>query len=115
MKNHIDNKELEKYINDIKQDLLFHIITNLRAEKVTLGQAKYLSKDFLALLPVQDKEEILNKLYSLTSLYGEARAVFVKYIGPFEEEKTMKKLAVARKYMQNKEYEKALQSMKGVV
>lgn len=106
--------ELKKYIGDIKRDLLFHVISNLREEKMTLGQAKYLAKDFLALMPAYDKGDVLDKLYSLTSVYLEAKAVFAKYIGPYEEEKTAQKLTLARQYMKKNEFEKAIAIMKGV-
>lgn len=109
-----NDTELKKYISDIKRDLLFYVISNLQESKMTLGQAKYLAQDFLALMPARDKGDVLDKLYSLTSIYLEARAVFAKYIGPYEEEKTAKKLTTAREYMQKKEYEKAIAVMKGV-
>ncbi|HSW97442.1 MAG TPA: hypothetical protein VLF89_06475 [Candidatus Saccharimonadales bacterium] len=114
MKNQTYNKELEKYISGIKQDLLLSIITNLRQKKITLGEAKYLAKDFLASLPARDKGDILDKLYALTKTYAEARIVFAKYIGPFEEEKTEKKLTTIREYINKGDYENALQYAKGV-
>lgn len=110
-----DTKELEKYISDIKRDLLFHIISDIRESKLTLGEAKYLAKDFLALLPAQNKGEVLDKLYSLTGLYREAKYVFAKYIVTYEEEKTAKKLALIREYMQKGDYEQAVESTKGVI
>ena len=105
---------IERYINDIKRDLLFHIITNIREKKMTLGEAKYLAKDFLALLPARNKKEVLDKLYSLTTIYPEARTVFAAHLGAFEEEKTRNKLAEIRTYMQKGDYEHALQIEKGV-
>lgn len=104
---------LDKFIHDIKHDLLQAIVEDLKSEKMTIGEAKYLAKDFLTLLPAKSKEDVLNKLHSLTKIYKEAQKVFSTYIGPFEEEKTQKKLAILRKYMKQGDYNYAYEAMKG--
>jgi len=85
----------------------------MKEKKTTFGSAKYLAKDFLALLPAENKEDALNKLYSLTAIYPEAKVVFAKYIGQIEDEKTNNKLETMRIYMQQGNYEYALQIARG--
>lgn len=101
---------LQQYILQIEESLLDQIIADLREGKMILGEAKYLAKDFLALLPVKSKEELLDKLYNLKQTYPQARKVFGNYFQRFEEEKTAQRLAILRRSMQQKDYEHALEN-----
>lgn len=108
------NITLQQYILQVEESLLNQIISDVREEKMILGEAKYLAKDFLSLLPVNNKGELLNKLYALVNTYPQAKIIFSKYIGEFEEEKTAQKLAVLRTYMQKKDYDHAVQAIKEI-
>ncbi|SRR5258708_1140837 len=109
------DKALKRFLEDIKQDLLFYIISSLREKKINLGQAKALAKDYLTLFPVTDKEDVLNKLYTIAGVHAGAREVYVKYAAPYEEEKRLKLLQNMRVYMQKNDYDTAVAVAKGVL
>lgn len=104
---------LHTFISDIERDLLFYIIVNLQEEKITMGEVKNLAKEFLQLLPVASKAELVEKLNMLGKSYKEARKVYAKYLDLYEEEKRERLLGMIRMYMQQGEFEKAVQVAKG--
>jgi len=111
--NAMQNEIINRFLSDVERDLLFYIIIHLREEKLTIGQAKDLAKNFLDLLPIANKEELLNKLKILGETYKEAKEVYVKYINMYLEEKEKKQLSLIRMYMKQEDYEKALMVAKG--
>ncbi len=104
---------VKQLISDIERDLLFHIILNMRHRKISVGEAQLLAQDFLTLLPSKDKEELLNKLNELGKIYLEANQVYVKYAGPYEEEKRQEVLKAMRDHIKKGEIEQALAVAKG--
>src|SRR5258708_3355472 len=86
------NDPIQNLIIDVEKDLLYQIMLHLRQRKISKEQSQQLAKDFLALLPVQDKKELLDKLYKLGEHNPEAKEVYLKYATPYFEEERLKKL-----------------------
>ena len=107
------NQDVNKLVSDIERDLLFYIIMSMKSRKISIGEAHYLAQDFLKLLPVKDKEDLLEKLSGLANTYTEAREVFVKYNTPYEEEKRNKLLNTMRDHIKSGDIEKAIAVAKG--
>lgn len=98
---------------EVEKDLVDHIITNLEESKLTVEQAQALAKEFLALLPFQDKHDLVQKLNSLSEKYDEAKAVYVKYAGPVEEEERQRKITEMANHIKAGNIEEALAVAKG--
>ena len=77
----------------IEKELVSHIIENLEGSKLSVEDAQKLAQEFLALLPFQDKHDLVKKLNALSHKYDEAKAVYLKFAGPIEEEERLKKIA----------------------
>ena len=106
--------DLKKFLENVERDLLLDIILNMRNRKITVGDAEKLARDFLAVLPIRDRQDLLGKLKSLSGKYSEARDVYLKYAA--EEHETEKNQAVdtIANHIKNGEIEKALEVAKGV-
>jgi beta-xylosidase len=85
----------------------------MRQRKISKEQAQQLAKDFLALLPVQDKKDLLDKLYQLGQNNPEAKEVYIKYAAPYFEEERLKKLQLMTQHIKLGNIEEAIQVAKG--
>lgn len=99
-------------LKDVKRDLMFHTILNMRHYKLTVKDAQYLAQDFLVVLPATTIEDLLLKLYELGKNYEEARIVFIKYAVEYYEQKEQKILHEARKCIKKGDIDKALEILK---
>lgn len=113
IKNH--NEQLEKLIRDVKRDLMFQVILNMRHFKLTQEDARYLAQDFLKIFPIQSEKELLDKLFQLGQKYIETRTVFIKYASSYYEKEKQRILQAIPPYLKNGDIEKALTIMKGGV
>ncbi|MBA3724040.1 MAG: hypothetical protein H0W89_04080 [Candidatus Levybacteria bacterium] len=105
---------MQSIVTDVEKELLEAIITNLKAELLTEDQAQQLAKEFLALLPMEDKRDLLDKLYKLSKAHVEAKGVYLKYAKPFEEEDRQRKLTLMSQHIQDGKIEHAINVAKGV-
>jgi hypothetical protein len=103
----------QNIIIDIEKDLLLEIIKRVDEQKMTEEQAQQLAKDFLALLPIQDKKDLLDKLSKFSQANNEAAGTYLKYAAPYAEEERLRKLELMSKHIQNGEIENALAVAKG--
>jgi uncharacterized membrane-anchored protein YjiN (DUF445 family) len=104
---------MQDIVTDVEKELLQAIIKNLKANLMTEDQARELAREFLALLPMQDKKDLLTKLYSFSQKHVEAKSVYLKYAKPFEEEERVKKLELMSQHIQNGQIEHAITVAKG--
>lgn len=109
----VSDVTLKQLTSDVERDLLFHIILNMRHRKISVGEAQHLAQEFLALLPAKDKEELLSKLGELGKTYIEAQQVYIKYAGPYKEEKRQQTLTVMRDFIKKGKIEQAIAAAKG--
>lgn len=75
---------LEGFVMDIKQEvevvkkeLVEIIIESLKANKISVDEAKKLANDFLNVLPVSSYNDLLNKLKSLGEEHSEVKKIYV--------------------------------------
>ncbi len=106
-------KQVSEAIQDIKRDLLFHVILNMKRNLLSLEDTKYLAEDFLQIFPVFSIAELLKKLNELGKIYKEARIVFIKYANLYYEEEKTYLLYQIPPYIKNGEIDKAIEVMKG--
>jgi hypothetical protein len=107
------DQSIQTLTEDIEKELLDEIINNLDNAKITVEEAKAVAKEFLSLLPLQDKKDLLDKLYKLTKDHSETADLYIKYAKPIEEDERLKKLSVMSEHIKNGQIEHALTVAKG--
>lgn len=105
---------MQSIVTDIEKELLQAIITNLKADLLTEEQARNLAKEFLTLLPMEDKKDLLDKLFKFSKAHVEAKGVYLKYAKPYEEEERQRKLNLMSQHIQDGKIEHAINVAKGV-
>ena len=56
------NMDIQKEVEQIKKELVDLIVLHLKANKMEAQTAQKLAADFLAILPVKDQKDLLDKL-----------------------------------------------------
>ncbi len=107
------NIDLQTLLDDVEAELLSRIIVESEQKQLTRDKAAQLARDFLDLLPPQDKVDLLHKLGQLGEKYPEFRRMYIKYASEYEEELRQKKLQLMSEHIKQGEIEKALQVAKG--
>jgi Clp amino terminal domain, pathogenicity island component len=76
-----DSEEPEppEYVKEVERDLLNMIIRELEKARMSPEQAKQLAKDFLALLPAQDANDITDKLVRLMQVYPQIELIWLRH------------------------------------
>lgn len=108
-----DTPDVDKFERDVERDLLFQILRNMRRQEISLDEAQRLAQEFLSLLPVNDKYELLKKLNELGQDYSEAEATYLKYALPLEEEKRTQALQSVTEHLRSGNIEQAIAAVKG--
>lgn len=99
---------MQDFIAQVEKELWFHILVGMKRKRISIGMSQKLARDFLALLPASNKEDLLQKLNKLAKKYEEANAVFVTFAKPHEEEKRQKLLQEMVQYIRSGDIDKAL-------
>jgi hypothetical protein len=107
------DQSMQTLTTDIEKDLLEAIIENLEQNKIDTDEAKKVAQEFLSYLPLQDKKDLLKKLYSLGLHHSEAKGLYLKYAKPIEEEERQKKLTLMSQHIKNGQIEQAIAVAKG--
>lgn len=105
----------ETQVEQIEKELLERIIESMKSNTLPLEKAHELAKDFLAELPIEDKQDLLEKLRELAEKYPEARGVYVTYSKSEKEEERQRKLQQIAQQLHTGNFEDASKTMKGVV
>ena len=104
---------LQDEVVAIEKELLNEIIIRLKQNEMSPQDAQKLAKEFLALLPIHDQKDLLEKLYQLSKTNQATGGIYLKYAKPHEENETQKKLALMSQHIQNGNIEHALAVAKG--
>lgn len=108
------DQTIDELVEDVENELLQVIIKYMDHEQMNEEQASKLAAEFLALLPISDKRDLLAKLKTYSDEHVEAKSVYLKYAKPIEEEERQKKLALMSHHIKNGQIEHALNVAKGV-
>ena len=79
--------DITKEVEEVERELLEIIIKHLEENKINVSDAQKLAADFLAMLPMQDKKDLLEKLKKLGAQYKEAQELYVEELAKTHEEK----------------------------
>jgi hypothetical protein len=105
--------DLQDEIVEIEKDLLGAIISRLDENKMSPDDAQKFAKEFLSILPIHDKKDLLVKLTQLNKDSQAAQGVYLKYAAPHEEDERQKKLKLMSEHIQAGNIEHALAVAKG--
>lgn len=90
-------KNLNELVKDIERDLVINLVIGVRHRRISMKEAKAISRSFMASFPFQDSESLFDQLYVLSNKYRTARKVYIKYAPDFYERKTQEQIAKVRK------------------
>ena len=105
--------DLPHYLDTIERDLLAHIIQALKEKKIPVDEAKSLAKDFLSQLPVQDREDLLEKLRKISKMHPQALETYIKFANEHETEERTRKLNLTAHHLSQGDIDTALHVVKG--
>ena len=77
--------DLQEEVKAVEKELLDLIIAHLKANKIEVEKARQLARDFLAVLPVKDQKDLLEKLRSLGEQYEEAKEIYAEELAKVSE------------------------------
>lgn len=72
--------DLKQEIKHIEDELVEIIIQNLKNNKIDNNEAQKLAADFLAVLPINDQQDLLNKLKDLGKQHPITESLYVEEI-----------------------------------
>jgi hypothetical protein len=70
--------DIQQEVHTIEEELLALITKRLEENQIEVEKAQQLAKDFLAILPVADQQELLIKLRDLSGKYEEIKPFYMK-------------------------------------
>lgn len=106
-------EDLQTIVIDIEKELLATIMNNLDQNKLSVEKAQALAKEFLALLPIDDQKDLLEKLQKLSQENQDVKSIYLKYAHPYEAQERERKLALMSQHIHQGDVEKALAIAKG--
>ncbi len=109
----MQDQSVQAMVSDVEKDLLLAIIKNIKEQRLTKDEGRKLAQEFLALLPMRDKEDLLTKLLTFSQKHVEAKQAYIKVAKPHEEENRLKKLEMMSQHIQNGNIEHAITVAKG--
>lgn len=107
------DQSIQTITTDVENELFDEIVRNLDQATITAEEAQSVAKEFLTLLPLQDKKDLLDKLYKLSLDHGETKELYLKFAKPIEEADRLKKLELMSQHIKNGQIENALAVAKG--
>lgn len=100
-------------LDTIEKRLLDHILEGLKNNSLTAEQSETLAKQFLAILPPKDKEDLLTKLGELGKEYRPAQETYTEVYSQEAEAKRQAMLSAMRDHIKTGQLEKAIAVAKG--
>lgn len=105
-------QDVQKLVRSVEKDLLYEIVMNLRQQLVSKAEVQRLAKDFLAMLPIKDEKDMIEKLKILGRKYPEVRNLYVKYGIQYHEKSKAEVLELMEKYIGDGQIEQAIEVAK---
>lgn len=104
---------LKQLTEEVERELLLEIAESLKSRRISVEETKKLAQDFLQLLPIKDKQDLLNKLKMLGNRYFEAKDVYLKHVEEDYAQKRDIALSTIANHVKAGEIEKAIEVAKG--
>ena len=106
--------DMQQEVKLVEKELVDLIIQHLKSNRIAVETARQQAKDFLALLPIQDQRDLLNKLKNLGEKYEEAKEVYAEELGKANEVVRQQTLSQMRSYIQTGNIDAAIAAAKAM-
>jgi len=106
--------DLTEEVKQVEKELVELIIAHLKANQIAVETARQQAKDFLALLPVKDQKDLLDKLQGLSEKYLEAKEVYAEELGKVNEIVRQQTLDQMRAFIQQGNIDAAIAAAKAM-
>ena|SRR3989344_3791523 len=106
--------DIQQEVEEVKKELLELIIKHLRENKLSAQKAKKLAEDFLKVLPIKDRKDLLEKLKNLGADYQEAKELYVDELKRISEEKRNEALSQMRDHIKQGDINSAVEAAKSL-
>lgn len=106
--------DMQHEVKLVEKELVDLIIQHLKSNRIAVETARQQAKDFLALLPIQDQRDLLNKLKNLGEKYEEAKEVYAEELGKANEVVRQQTLSQMRSYIQTGNIDAAIAAAKAM-
>ena len=104
--------DINTEVEEVKKELLELIIEHLKQNKIQAEAAQQLARDFLAVLPIKDQADLLNKLKNLGEKYKEVNEVYLDELSKASDEKRDQALTQMRDFIKQGNIDSAIQTAK---
>ncbi len=104
--------DLTQEVELVKKELLDLIIENLKQNKIEAGEAQQLARDFLAVLPIKNQVDLLEKLKTLGMKYKEANQIYLIELEKSNNNDTDQTLTQVRDQISQGNIDEAIQTAK---
>jgi hypothetical protein len=104
--------DLQEEVNSLEKQLLELISKKLEENKIEVDKAQELARDFLAILPVSDQEDLLKKLQDLSGKYEEVKPLYIHEYAKMDEVKRDEVLTHMRNSIHTGNIEQAIEIAK---
>jgi hypothetical protein len=101
-------KQFEDFVKEVERDLVIGLTVSNRSKKITLDEAKVISKDFVSSFPFENYEDLFGKLLILSNKHRIIRKVYVKHAPGYFEAKKEFVLKNFRQALKENDLDKAL-------
>ena len=104
--------DIQQQVEAVKRELAELIIKHLKENKLPAEKAKKLAEDFLNVLPIKDRQDLLEKLKNLGENYLEAKEVYVDELKRASEKKRIDTLSQMRDHIKQGNIDNAIETAK---
>lgn len=77
--------DIKQEVKKVEKELADLILERLKEKKIAVDMAQKMAADFLATLPIKDKQDLLTKMKELSNNYQEVREIYLKEITQVHE------------------------------
>src|SRR3989344_4066713 len=102
--------DIQQEVEEVKKELVELIIKHLRENKLPAKKAKKLAEDFLNVLPISDRQDLLEKLKNLGADYQEAKEIYVGELKRISEEQRDQTLSQMRDHIKQGNINNAIEA-----
>ncbi|OGH38962.1 MAG: hypothetical protein A3B44_03605 [Candidatus Levybacteria bacterium RIFCSPLOWO2_01_FULL_38_21] len=102
--------DIQQEVEEVKKELVELIIKHLREKKIPVDKAKKLAEAFLKILPINDQQDLLDKLKNLGVDYQEAKEIYVDELKKISEERRDQTLSQMRDHIKQGNIDKAIEA-----
>lgn len=100
--------DIQQDVQVVEKELTDIIVKYLKENKMDLPTAQKLAADFLAVLPIHNRPELLEKLKELSDKYKEVKSVYAHTLEKVTEETDAQRLTAMRDHIQQGNIEQAI-------